>query len=512
MCVAATTAAAQTPDVSAAAPAAPAADVPAPDAYGAGAMPGGLHVPSAEAPAVGTVSFEGLSGFGYRKGLLGPDHRFGRVIGDLAVAYTLAPGITAGLELDGRYDRHYGLAPSGDDGYVGDPHVVGRYVSAPSGGLRFGAELGVWVPGKDAPSIAGSAISGEVEVFATIPAGPGKLSAMAGYQLDRSAKSVDMIDSLSLQDRVSLGVSDFDEVVGGLRYAVASGKSFVGVEASVEAFVGTGAPSPIFRGTLTAGTWLSPSLALAAYVEGAKDPDIELTQVMDANIPIVPYEPLVTGGLGLYGHWGGRAARTGSLVTEKDCAKHSPPDCAGVKVPITADITGTIVDQAGAPIVGAKVTLTLKSSTVAPAVTDDKGSYTFSKVPIGNTVDGVAQIDESAGQIGVELDGKKPASVALPLAAGANTAPRITLEAALPPGELRGIVTSLATGQPIKDAKVTIDPGGKTVATGADGKFTVDLPPGDYKVAVTAPGMAKQDLDATIDTNGVTTKNINMHR
>ncbi len=158
------------------------------------------------------------------------------------------------------------------------------------------------------------------------------------------------------------------------------------------------------------------------------------------------------------------------------------------------------------------MTLTLKASTVAPQITDDKGAYAFADVPIGSTVDGKQDIVETAAQVAVELAGKRPATVALPLVAGKNTAPNVTLENDLPPGELRAIVTSLASGAPIRDAKVTIEPGGKTVQTGADGTFHIELAPGQYKITVTSPGMAKQDLDVTIDTNGVTTKNINMHQ
>jgi len=53
---------------------------------GYGAMPGGLHVATAETLPQGTVELAALSGYGYRKGLLGPDHTFSRAIGDFAIA------------------------------------------------------------------------------------------------------------------------------------------------------------------------------------------------------------------------------------------------------------------------------------------------------------------------------------------------------------------------------------------------------------------------------------------
>ena len=181
-------------------------------------------------------------------------------------------------------------------------------------------------------------------------------------------------------------------------------------------------------------------------------------------------------------------------------------------MPITADITGTVVDESGAPGVGAKVSLVLKNSQVPPATTDDKGNYAFAAVPIGYKVDGKATLDETAGEIAIEVDGKKPGKATVQLGEGKNTVAKVSLEAVLPPGELRAIVTSLATGAPIKNATVTIEPGGKTVSTGADGTFKVALPPGQYKITVTAPNLTKQELDVTIDPNGVTTKNINMRK
>jgi len=188
-------------DISAAAP--DEASEPPPSHVGYGALPGGLHVATAEALPEGTVELATLSGYGYRKGLLAPAHRLGRVIGDLAVAYAPLPGFAVGLSLDGRYDKHRkGADAVNDDGYVGDPHVLARYGRPVAGGISLGGQLGVWVPGKDAPSIAASAISVDARALLSIDAGFGVLSATAGFRIDNSAKSVDDVNALSLEDRV----------------------------------------------------------------------------------------------------------------------------------------------------------------------------------------------------------------------------------------------------------------------------------------------------------------------
>ena len=91
------------------------------------------------------------------------------------------------------------------------------------------------------------------------------------------------------------------------------------------------------------------------------------------------------------------------------------------------------------------------------------------------------------------------------LAEGSNKAPVIKLEPVLPPGQLRGTVRNSASGRAIAGATITIEPGGTTATTDADGRFTIDLPPGTYKVTAKADKFSPQSLDVTIepDPNGV---------
>ena len=182
---------------------------PSPPRVGYGAMPGGLHVAAAETLVPGTVELAALSGYGYRKGLLAADHTLNRAIADLAIAYAPVAHLVVGLSLDGRYDRHSYLAMT-DDGYVGDPHLLVRFASPVGGGrASLGGQLGIWVPGKDAPSVALSATSFDARALLSIDAGFGTLSIDAGFRVDNSAKSVDTPKRLSAADQVSLGVSDF---------------------------------------------------------------------------------------------------------------------------------------------------------------------------------------------------------------------------------------------------------------------------------------------------------------
>jgi hypothetical protein len=504
-----TTAYAQAPDLAATAsdaePEAP------PIAIGYGALPGGIHVASAETLPKGVFAVATLGGFGWRSGLLpgsgGKDHRFGRGIGDIAFAYAPHELVSIALALDGRYDRHFGVPPtasgSTEDGYVGDPRLIIR-AGKPLGNMTLGGQIGVWVPGKDAPSVAGSAISVDARGLLTLAAGPGLLSVNAGFRLDNSAKSVEKPETLSLADRVSLGVSDYHAVVGGARFAVPSGKAFFAAEASLDLFVGDGAPGPLIRGGAQGGYNITKSWSAFVYVELAKVPSIDGADVAMNKIPLIPYEPLFTGGIGVQGRFGGaRGKPADTHVTVNQDQKE-------IEVVEFAEIGGTVIDENGKPVVGAKVVVRLKKVT-GSAVTDEEGEYVV-KLPIGKTVKGTTEVDDAAAEVTVEVDGKKPATQTLTLTKGKNAIPRIALEPVLPQGQIKAVVRAAGSGKPIGGATVKLDPSGLTATTAPDGTLSIDLPPGTYKATATAPGFKDQTLDVVIDPNGVALKNFELRK
>ncbi|HEY0194486.1 MAG TPA: carboxypeptidase regulatory-like domain-containing protein [Kofleriaceae bacterium] len=473
---------------------------------GYGALPGGQHVATAEALPAGAVGVAATSGYGYRKSLLSADHTLNRALGDLAIGGAPIPHLAIALSLDGRYDKHSNFNGKSDDGYVGDPHLLVRY-AAPIGKLSLGGQLGVWVPGKDAPSIAPSAISVDARALLSFDVGVGLLSFNAGFRLDNSASSVDDVAKLSVEDRVSLGVSDYHAALGGVSLRFPLGRrASLELEGSTDIFVGSGAPSPIFRGGGQLGVGLTDALSLAVFVEGAKVPGVSYAGAAMGEVKLIPYEPVVTAGLTLQALFGGphRGRAEPSQVTTN--VRPAP-----VEVIETADASGIVFDDAGKPVVAANITIKLKNHT-GTAVTDSRGAYTVAKLPIGKTVDGKTELDDTGAEVAAEVANKKPGSVTLTLAKGANAVPPITLESALPPGQLRAVIISVGTSRPVAGATVSVDPGGATATSGADGKFQLDLPPGHYKLTVNAKGLAQQQLDVNIEQNGVAIKNIELHK
>ncbi|CAN5892346.1 hypothetical protein BH11MYX3_BH11MYX3_12360 [soil metagenome] len=380
-----------------------------------------------------------------------------------------------------------------------------------SGNLRFGGQVGIWVPGKDAPSVAGSAISVDARGLLSLNAGPGLLSFSAGFRLDNSAKSADPT-KLSVEDRVSLGVSEFHAIIAGVHLGIPSGKLFFGAEASADIFVGSGdtpmgsttaheAPGPLIRFGGSVGYHITNEWSALVFVEGAKVPHISPADLAANDVRLIGYEPTFTGGVGI-------SARFGGPKRDTSIVPHDPIDITVVE---TADLSGEVVDETGKPVVGAKVEVKAKNNTDT-GVTDDKGAFVVTKLPIGKTVKGVTTLDDTGVEVTVNVDGKKPGTTSMTVVKGMNTVSKITLEPMLPPGQLRAVVRSVVTGKPLPGAKITIEPGAKTATSDAEGKFEIDLAPGAYKLKVSSPGLAVQELDVTIDPNGVAIKNIELHK
>jgi hypothetical protein len=487
---------------------------PTPLVIGYGALPGGIHAASARTLPAGTFAVASLGGFGWRSGLLpksdegADDHRFGRGIGNLAFAYAPHDLITIALALDGRYDRHFGVPPTADgkteDGYVGDPHLLVR-AGKPMGNLTIGGQLGIWVPGKDAPSVAGSAISVDARALLSMKAGPGTFSLNAGFRLDNSAKSVEDPETLSLADRVSLGVSDYHAVVGGGHFTMPAGKAFFGAEASLDLFVGDEAPGPVIRGGAHGGVHLTKNWSVLAFVEITKVPGIDIEDVVMNDITLISYEPMITGGLGVQGRFGGSKSRKGGDHITKNV------DPTDVEVIEYAEVSGNVTDETGKPVVGARISVKLTKVT-GTGITDDKGDYIVTQLPIGKTVKGVTALDDTGAEVTIEVDGKKPAKQTLTLAKGKNSVTKVALEPLLPPGQLKAVVRAAGSGKPIAGATVTIEPGGLSATSAADGTLSLDLPPGNYKATATGAGFKEQTLDVVIDPNGVALKNFELRK
>lgn len=499
---------AQTPsgDVKAAAGESGAAPAP-PLPLGHGALPGGLHVPTADLLPRGMFAATALGGFGWRSGLLGDNHRFGRGIGDLAFAYAPHDLLTVAIALDGRYDRHYGVEPSGDDNYVGDPRLIVRLAKA-FGTSKIGGQLTLWVPGKDAPSVVAKAISVEGRVVASVKAGPGSVGLSGGFRLDNSDASVNDVGEFVVHEQVSLGISEHHAVVGGAYFTLPTGRMFFGGEASVELYVGGvgDPPGPMLRAGIHGGVHLGDHVSLLVFGEIVQVPEVAAADAMSGEIAVIPYEPAITGGLGLQARFGGGKARR----AEK---QHVTPNIVQKPVPVIeyAEIVGAVVDDFGKPVAGATVVAKLKHNT-ARGTTDAKGEYAIAQVPIGKTVDGVTTLDDTAVEVSVEVENKKPSSTTAMLIKGRNNMAKVALDPVLPPGEIRSLITVKGTGQPLPGAKLTLEPGGITAIADASGLAAVAVQPGTYSATWTAQGYKPQTAQVVVKLNDVFVKNIGLSK
>jgi hypothetical protein len=486
---------------------------------GYGAMPGGLRAPSADTLPAGVFGVSLIGGYGFRNTLLTADHKMTRGIGDVAFAFAPTDMITLGLAFDGRFDKHEGVNPMGDDGYVGDPRFIARIGKALNKKMSAGGQLTVLVPGKDAPSVATSAISVEARGLLSLAAGPGRLSLSAGFRLDNSAKSVVDEDGndnrmlLSAEDRVSLGVSDFHAVIAGAYYQLPVGKkAYVGFEGALDLFFGSDdfgndAPGPIIKFGALGGYHLNKQWRLFGFVQGAKVPGIGTAATTSGNIVLVPYAPVFTGGFGIAATFGGKRGGGGGGAKIVDCAKFpSDPTCKPVSVDLMAGLSGKVVDDTGAPVAGGKVTVRLKGKT-ASATTDQNGEYVVKDIPIGKSINGKKELDDLGAEVTVEVSGKKPKSVTLTLAEGSdNKAPVITLDPVLPPGQFKAVVRAAGAGTNLKGATVKLEPGGATGSTDAEGNWSVDIQPGTYKATASLPGYQDQTLEVIVEQSVVVVK------
>jgi hypothetical protein len=463
-----------------------AADAPDPGApqalgrvFGAGPQPRSFYLLAA-------------GGYGYTESVLGMNDAHHRAAGAIAAEARLLSWLGVAFRLDGRYDLHLVPGQPHDDGLVGDPRLYLRVDRALGAGLRIGARAGLWLPGRNAPSIDRDALSPElVGALSFVP--PSRLvslSANLGYRLDRSARSAGDAPLLTPGDRLALEVSAFDAVLLGAAASFGRGPAQGFVEASWELLVGAGHPPPLSSPIWT-GAGVRVALSAQLHVEAEAEICPSNRPSVAADAPLVPVPPR-------YAAWVGLAYRFGAS------ASPPPPASAAAALPTAAPpapavevlLRGQVTAADGGALAETRVVIAAGGvETEVEVNVGGDGRFVFRGKP------------GQALQVRAEAAGCTPASrpVTLPQADGVDVA--LALERRLPSGQLRGLVRSLKGAD--VDAEILVEPGERRVRA-QRGRFEVDVPPGSYEVTISAPGYETQTRRVQVEENGVTLLDVDL--
>lgn len=458
-------------------------------------------------------------GYGFTEALAGDSAGHHRAAGTFGFMAQPLRFLAASLTLDGRYDKHPDDALGSSSSTVGEPRLIVRANEALGDSFALGAQLGLWIPGAEAPSLRPDASTLDALLLATYaPPGSGLALAMnAGYRVDRSANVLDAGDRPRLRrgDRLSLRLSDFDAVLVGVGASKRLGRehtlgSHVEVlgELTWDVLVGKNAPaatdSPLRLG-LGARYHLKEDDAYfgALQLEARTEIGLGGRPSIGPNDALVPLDPRFAMVIGI--RWAPALVVKVKPTRGPDGAGPDGAGGAAALASATSSLRGRVTAaEGGAPIAGAHVTVASDDpaqSNERAADTDADGAFTIAELRPGRAhvlVKAAGYDDAGADTTVVDAATAARTPVVLPLA----------MKKAIRPGQLRGLVRSFS-GKPLA-ATIRVEPIGVETKTDADGTFQVEVPPGSYEVIVGATGHAGQRRPVQVEENGVTILNADL--
>ncbi|MBX3234389.1 MAG: carboxypeptidase regulatory-like domain-containing protein [Labilithrix sp.] len=466
-----------------------------------GAGPAGLpalarvNVAAPRRPLQITAAASG--GYGYTEAQPGESGAHHRGFGTLGVGVQPLRFLSGSISLEGRYDKHPDDALGASSTGVGDPRIAARFAEAVSSSVALGGQLGLRVPGAEAPSVRFDASSVDAHALATI-APPGADLAIAfdvGYRFDRSAEVVANPARVRRGDRIALHASDFDAILLGAGASKRVGRLELLGELTWEPLLGSNAPSPLaspFRFGAGTRVQISDPGVTPEGIQAELRAEIGLGRrpgTLPAD-PLAPLEPRVAFVLGF------RFTRAPARPTAEPAPPPPPPVAPPPSTPppvapvATGTVRGKITGDRGEPIANAQVGVGDKSVTTGP-----DGSFTI-ELPAGKA------------SLTVKATGYEDSVMDVEVVAGAAATASVTAKHTIKPGQLRGLVRAFS-GKPLA-ATIRVEPIGVETKTDADGVFQVDVPPGSYEVVVQAEGFAGQRRRMQVEENGVTILNADL--
>ena len=459
------------------------------------ALPGIVHV-----PAPGTVERTGpaiaaTAGYGYTEGVLGRGDSHHRLLGTLSGSYSPTPWLSFALRLDGRWEHD--VDPAGStNGYVGDPRLFARIGTDLAHGFRIGAQLGVWLPGDQPPSLVFKATTLDLVALAAFAPEGSRLvlAAFAGGRWDNSAESVPNAEQLSDTSRLGLGLNSASGVLSGIGASYRVGHRLeLLADVSADWLVGSSAPpaldSPI---VLAIGARWDANERGTVSLQASLDASPSGRPDMSAPHPLVDVEPLVSASIGIVFRPGAPKAPP---PPEPEEVPLPPVETVAVAAPTSTSLKGRVTSASGLPLAHAQVRITRVGEEPRAAETDGDGRFELPDVPFG------------AATLDVQAQGYAAAHRDLGVDA-ASAAVSVALDPAIPPAQIRGLVRDFA-GKPVA-ATVVIEPLGTTATVRPDGGFEIEVKPGAYEVVITAKGYAPQRRKVTVEPQGVTLLNVDL--
>jgi hypothetical protein len=333
------------------------------------------------------LTLAGDAGYGWTEGGGGGHHR---LAGSVAAAARPLPWLAVSFRLDGRYDAHPRDALGRDDSLVGDPRIAVRAGGELGEGLMAGAEVRMWVPGREAPSLAFDATTVDVVglLARRMPNLPLVLAARAGVRLDQSANAVEDPQRYRPGDRQALGVSESHALLLGLGASYRAGPYEVVGEATWDGHLGRRAP-PLGRSPLRITGVLRYHASDAVQVEVLLEGRVTASPDTAADAPLVPLVPRVRTTVGVRHRWGRPAAAPTpeaeapapeAPAPEEATApaeQAAPPPAEAAPAPPPTELRGLVRAFDGTPL-RAQVTVTPGD---AHATTDADGIFQLDLAP-----------------------------------------------------------------------------------------------------------------------------------
>lgn len=465
------------------------------------ALPGVVRVPMLDfgAPRMSAALDTGYAVTESQHGE-GAHHRASGTFGfGLAPMRMLELGLLASI----RHDRHPADAIGPDQGTTGQFSAAGRTGTRVGPALQLGAEAAVMFPGSEklGDSVSHPAFDLRA-LLGSVPQHGVRSAAFLGFRFDRTAGVGANAPRYREGDRLALGLSQFNSVLVGTGIIVPLGSRELLAEVSADLLVGTSAPR-VTQSPLRADVGMRQPVSEHLWFELLSELSLSSRPVVAVGSPLVPVEPRLTITVGLRYRSGPRApdrVRPTSIAqAPAGPIKSAEPQPIAPEpvMPATGQAQVTVCDTAGQPLSDAVVTLVTEQGEL-PLQFRSGSTFALDSVPVGHAKL-VVRADLMRDWVG-EVD----------IVSGKPLEQRVEMLPAENSGQIRGLVRGF-DGRALA-AHVQIEPGARNEHAGADGVFSVDVPPGRYRVKVYLDGYQSQERVVDVGKNGVMVLNVDLQR